>query len=74
MRGENESKILTPDERFNYVVTYPDTTFDLHDKKLMLTKGEKMEFVDVVKELGKELDLYHYFEKTIIGLCADLFI
>jgi hypothetical protein len=34
------------------------------------TKGEKMEFVDVAKELGKELDLYHYYEKTIIGLCV----
>ena len=29
-----------------------------------------MEFTDVAKELGKKLDLYHYFEKTIIGLCA----
>ncbi|CAI2180104.1 9005_t:CDS:2 [Funneliformis geosporum] len=26
-----------------------------------------MEFVDVTKELDKKLDLYHYFEKTIIG-------
>ncbi|CAI2186950.1 12455_t:CDS:1, partial [Funneliformis geosporum] len=59
-----------PGERFSYVVTHPDTTFDLHGRKLMLTKGERMEFVDVAKELGKELDLYHYFEKTIIGLCA----
>src|SRR5205814_1481906 len=25
---------------------------------------------DVAKELEKELDLYHYFEKTIVGLCA----
>jgi len=29
-----------------------------------------MEFVNVAKELGKELDLYHYYKKTIIGLCA----
>ncbi len=70
MRGEHESKILTPGERFSYVVTHPDTTFDLHGRKLMLTKGERMEFVDVAKELGKELDLYHYFKKSIIGLCA----
>ena len=27
-----------------------------------------MEFVNVAKELDKELDLYHYYEKTIIGL------
>src|ERR1043165_5227442 len=70
MGGEHESKILTPGERFSYVVTHPDTTFDLHGRKLTPTKGERMEFVDVVKELGKKLDLYHYFEKTIIGLCA----
>ncbi|CAI2197928.1 9942_t:CDS:2, partial [Funneliformis geosporum] len=70
MRGEHESKIPTPGERFSYVVTHPDTTFDLRGRKLTLTKGERMEFVDVAKELGKKLDLYHYFEKTIIGLCV----
>ncbi|GES95226.1 DNA polymerase family B-domain-containing protein [Rhizophagus clarus] len=70
MKGKYDTKILVPGGRFSYVVTYPDTTFDLYGKKLDLTKGEKMEFVDVAKELGKELDLYHYYEKTIIGLCA----
>ncbi|GET02589.1 DNA polymerase family B-domain-containing protein [Rhizophagus clarus] len=70
MRGKYDSKILIPGERFSYVVTHPDTTFDLHGRKLKPTKGEKMEFADVAKELGKELDLYHYFEKTIIGLYA----
>ncbi|CAB5352583.1 unnamed protein product [Rhizophagus irregularis] len=70
MRGKYDSKIPIPGERFSYVVTHPDTTFDLHGRKLKPTKGEKMEFADVAKELGKELDLYHYFEKTIIGLCA----
>ena len=33
-----------------------------------------MEFVDVAKELGRELNLYYYFEKTIIGLCARFII
>ena len=70
MRGEHESKILTPGERFSYVVTHPDTTFDLYGRKLTLMKGERMEFTDVVKELSKELDSYYYFEKTIISLCA----
>ncbi len=70
MRGKYESRILTSGECFSYVVTHSDTTFDLHGRKLNLTKGDKMEFVDVAKELGKELDLYHYYEKTIIGLCA----
>ncbi|CAG8595905.1 22480_t:CDS:2, partial [Gigaspora rosea] len=49
---------------------HPETAFDLHGRKLHLTKGEKMEFVDMAKELGRELDLYYHFEKTIIGLCA----
>ncbi|CAB5303268.1 unnamed protein product [Rhizophagus irregularis] len=66
MRGKYDSKIPIPGERFSYVITHPDTTFDLHGRKLKPTKGEKMEFADVAKELGKELDLYHYFEKTII--------
>ncbi|PKY32985.1 DNA/RNA polymerase [Rhizophagus irregularis] len=70
MRGKYDSKIPIPGERFSYVITHPDTTFDLHGRKLKPTKGEKMEFADVAKELGKELDLYHYFEKTIIGLYA----
>ena len=64
MKGEHKSKILTPGERFSYVVTYSDTTFDLHDKKLTPTKGERMEFVDMAKELDKELDLYYYFKKN----------
>ena len=38
----------------------------------MLTKGERMEFVDVAKELGKELDLYHYFEKLLLASVSDL--
>ncbi|EXX64738.1 hypothetical protein RirG_139940 [Rhizophagus irregularis DAOM 197198w] len=70
MQGEYDSRIPVPDGRFSYIVAHPETTFDLHGRKLKPTKGEKMEFADVAKELGKELDLYHYFEKTIIGLCA----
>ena len=70
MRGKCDTKILVLGERFSYVVTHPDITFDLHGRKLNPTKGEKMEFVNVAKELDKELDLYHYYEKTIIGLCT----
>ncbi|GES80528.1 DNA polymerase [Rhizophagus clarus] len=70
MKGKYDTKILVPGGRFSYVVSYPDTTFDLYGRKLDPTKGEKMEFVDIAKELGKELDLYYYYEKTIIGLCA----
>ena len=70
MRGKYDSKIPVLGERFSYVMTRPENTFDLYGRKLMPTKSEKMEFADVAKELEKELDLYHYFEKTIVGLCA----
>ena len=53
MRGKYESKILTPDECFSYVVTHLNTT-----------KGDKMEFVDVVKELGKKLDFISLLQKN----------
>ncbi|GES95250.1 DNA polymerase family B-domain-containing protein [Rhizophagus clarus] len=51
MKGKYDTKIPVPGGRFSYVVTHPDTTFDLHGRKLDPTKGEKMEFVDVAKEL-----------------------
>ncbi|CAG8687715.1 15606_t:CDS:1, partial [Funneliformis mosseae] len=70
MRGKYDSKIPVPGKRFSYVVSYPENTFDLHGRKLMSTKDEKMEFADVAKELEKKLDLYHYFKKTIISLRA----
>ncbi|GBB94572.1 hypothetical protein RclHR1_23830003 [Rhizophagus clarus] len=57
MKGKYDTKILVPGGRFSYVVSYPDTTFDLYGRKLDPTKGEKMEFVDVAKELGKEHEL-----------------
>ncbi|RHZ47832.1 hypothetical protein Glove_566g69 [Diversispora epigaea] len=56
MRVKHENKIPDPGERFSYVLKQP--------------KGDRMEFVDVAKELGKSIDLSHYFENTIIGLCA----
>src|SRR6266511_4860 len=74
MREKYKSRILMPSERFSYVVTNPDMTFDLYGRKLNLIKGDKIEFVNVAKELGKELDLYHYYEKTIISLCARFII
>ncbi|RGB43159.1 ribonuclease H-like domain-containing protein [Rhizophagus diaphanus] len=46
MRGKYDNKILIPGEHFSYVVTHPNTTFDLHGRKLKPTKGEKMEFAD----------------------------
>src|SRR6266542_2841999 len=67
MRGKYDIKISVLDKCFSYIVTHSDMTFDLYGRKLNLTKGKKIEFVDVMKELDKELDLYHYYEKTIIS-------
>src|SRR2546421_12046239 len=72
MRGKYDSKIPVPGERFSYVVIHPKNTFDLHGRKLTPTKGEKMEFADVTKELEKKLDLYHYFEKLLLDSVLDL--
>ncbi|CAG8626094.1 1983_t:CDS:2 [Funneliformis mosseae] len=52
MREKYNSKILVSGERFSYVVTHPENTFDLHSRKLMPTKGEKMKFADVKYELA----------------------
>ncbi|RIA85296.1 hypothetical protein C1645_741676 [Glomus cerebriforme] len=70
IREKYNSKISVSGECFSYIVTHPENTFNLHSKKLTSTKGEKIEFADVTKEFGKELDLYHYFKKTIVGLYA----
>ncbi|PKY33349.1 hypothetical protein RhiirB3_532435 [Rhizophagus irregularis] len=63
MKGKYDTKIPVPGGRFSYVVTHPDTTFDLHGRKLEPTKGEKMEFVDVAKELDKIMQIKDPDEK-----------
>ncbi|RIA79200.1 hypothetical protein C1645_746067 [Glomus cerebriforme] len=63
MKGKYDTKISVPGGRFSYVVTHPDTTFDLHGRKLEPTKGEKMEFVDVAKELDKIMQIKDPDEK-----------
>ncbi|CAG8687031.1 5015_t:CDS:1, partial [Dentiscutata heterogama] len=57
-------------ERFSYVIVQPDRIFDLAGKKFKLGKSDQMEFVEVAKELGRSINLSHYFENTITGLCA----
>src|SRR6266498_1268608 len=74
MRGKYDTKILVLNKYFSYVVTHPKMTFDLHSRKLNLIKGEKIEFVDIAKELNKKLDLYHYYKKTIIGFYTQFII
>ncbi|RHZ74789.1 hypothetical protein Glove_219g177 [Diversispora epigaea] len=70
MRRKYENKIPGLGECFSYVMIHPDSLFDLSGKKLTLRKADQMEFADVAKESNKKLDLSHYFENTINGLCA----
>ncbi|RHZ54544.1 hypothetical protein Glove_426g52 [Diversispora epigaea] len=70
MRKTYKDKIPEPGERFSYVIPKTDIDFDLSGKKLHLTKGDRIEFVNVAKDLGKEIDLSYYLQNKIIGLCA----
>ncbi|RIB09495.1 hypothetical protein C2G38_2208747 [Gigaspora rosea] len=49
-----------PGERFEYVVVENDSSQKI---------GDKMEYPEVVRRLGKKIDI-NYYLKTVIGLCA----
>ncbi|RIB01391.1 hypothetical protein C2G38_2296199 [Gigaspora rosea] len=70
MRKTYKDKIPEPGDRFSYVIPKTNIDFDLSGKKLNLTKGDRIEFVDVAKELKKDIDLSYYLQNKIIGLCA----
>ncbi len=70
MREKYESKISDPKKRFSYVIIHSNKVFDLSGFKLTIRKADQIEFADVAKELNRELNLSHYFENTINGLCA----
>ncbi|CAB4403248.1 unnamed protein product [Rhizophagus irregularis] len=53
-------EIPEPGERFEYVVVKNDSS----DKV-----GDKMEYPEVVRRLGKKIDISYYL-KTVVGLCA----
>src|ERR1041384_6124576 len=53
-------EIPEPGERFEYVVVENDSS----DKV-----GDKMEYPEVVRRLGKKIDISYYL-KTVVGLCA----
>ncbi|RHZ89351.1 hypothetical protein Glove_16g10 [Diversispora epigaea] len=70
MRKKYENKIPDPGERFSYVMVQPDKIFDLAGIKFKPGKVDQMEFINVTKEQGKNIDLCHYFENIIKALCA----
>ncbi|PKK58991.1 DNA/RNA polymerase [Rhizophagus irregularis] len=53
-------EIPEPGERFEYVVVENNSSQKV---------GDKMEYPEVVKRLGKKIDISYYL-KTVVGLCA----
>ncbi|PKY53010.1 DNA/RNA polymerase [Rhizophagus irregularis] len=53
-------EIPEPGERFEYIVVENDSAQKV---------GEKMEYPEVVRRLGKKIDISYYL-KTVVGLCA----
>ena len=72
MKEENKS-IPTPGERFSYVIIkrYP-YKYDYKGRQIELTKADKMEYLDIVKQYNYEIDLKYYFDKQITGQFARL--
>lgn len=62
--------IPEPGERFNYVIVKTDITHDLSGKKLVLKKGDRMEYATVAEALNYEVDIAYYLSNYIVGLCA----
>ena len=59
-----------PGERFNYVIVRSDITHDLSGKKVVLKKGDRMEYETVAEALNYEIDIAYYLSNYIVGLCA----
>jgi len=59
-----------PGERFNYVIVKSDLTHDFSGKKLVLKKGDRMEYAAVAEALNYEIDIAYYLSNYIVGLCA----
>ena len=64
------NKIPEPGARFEYIMTKPENIFDLYGKRICHKKTDQMEFVEVVQDLGKEIDLSYYLRDDLVGLCA----
>ncbi|PKC59830.1 DNA/RNA polymerase [Rhizophagus irregularis] len=57
-------EIPEPGERFEYIVVENDSTCASGQRV-----GDKMEYPEVVRRLGKKIDISYYL-KTVVGLCA----
>ena len=73
-RMKLENKLIpTPGERFSYVIIkrYP-YKYDYKGRQIALTKADKMEYLDVVKQYNYDIDLKYYFDNQISGQFARL--
>ena len=59
-----------PGERFSYVIVRTGAAFDLKGRKYTPSKGERMEFAKVARELNLEVDVSYYIMQYVVGLCA----
>jgi len=71
-----ERGITVPtNERFEYVIVkqYP-YKYDYRGRKITLGIGDKMEFIETVKQQNLEVDLDHYMKGSINGQLARLIV
>lgn len=74
MKAEGKREVV-PYERFSYVlckITSPDRLFDLQGRKIKVSKGDMMEYLDYAKENDLEIDIAHYFKNQLAGQFARL--
>lgn len=73
-RMKQENKLIpTAGERFSYVIIkrYP-YKYDHKGRQIALTKADKMEYIDIVKQYNYDIDLKYYFDNQISGQFARL--
>jgi len=57
-----------PGERFNYVITTKEGEFDMNGRKIVIKKGDRMEFADIADK--SQIDILFYITNYVIGICT----
>ncbi len=65
--------VIKPSERFDYVIVkkYP-FYYDTHGRKKKIKIGDKMEFIEEVKNKKHEIDIDYYMDRSVNGQLARL--
>ena len=74
MRDEGKLEV-EPYERFSYVIckiTDPSQLYDYRGRKIVISKGDQMEYLEYAKEHNLHIDMKYYFEKQLVGQFARL--